>query len=379
MSRSVLITGATGMVGSAFARRAVEAGYAVQALVRRNSNRGALDGLPIEFIEGDLAEPESLPAVLANAEIVVHTAAHVGDWGPAEKYRAINVIALEHLIHAAARSPRFTRWVQVSSLGVYPARHHYGTDESIPADAVGLDGYTRTKAEAEFLLNHHIREHQFPAVIVRPGIIYGPGDHHALPRFIEKIENGKMKFIGRGDRLINNTYVGNLVDAMLLAVENPAVIGETFNIRDERLVTREEFVNTIADYLGKPHPRHVPEIIPRLLVGPIERIAKLRGRQDPPFLTRANQVHDAQSRLLDCQGKTLAWLRAAGRLPRRHPHRARQSRGKTPDGQVAACDPGGGRRLATHAPHANSPAHRFDRPLAIEVALYARHDIPRRE
>jgi nucleoside-diphosphate-sugar epimerase len=287
MTASILVTGATGMVGSAFARRAVVAGYQVQAMVRRGSDRRPLDGLDVEFIEGDLANPETLPAALANAEIVVHTAAHVGDWGPPEKYRAINVIALEHMIHAAARSPRFSRWVQVSSLGVYPARHHFGTDESVPADAVGLDGYTRTKAEAETLLNHHIREHDFPAVILRPGIIYGPGDRHALPRFIEKINSGKMKFIGRGDRLINNTYVGNLVGAMLLAVEKPEVVGETFNIRDERLVTREEFVNTIADYLGKPHPRHVPEIIPRLLVGPIERIAKLRGRQDPPFLTRA--------------------------------------------------------------------------------------------
>ncbi len=287
MSSTILVTGATGMVGSAFARHAAEAGYHVQALVRRDSNRRALEGVPIEFVEGDLAEPESLPAALANAEIVVHAAAHVGDWGPAEKYRAINVVALEHLIHAAARSPRLARWVQISSLGVYPARHHYGTDEALPPDAVGLDGYTRTKAEAEVLLNHHIREHQFPAVILRPGIVYGPGDRHALPRFIEKIESGKMRFIGRGDRLINNTYVGNLVDAMLLAVEKPGTLGETFNIRDERLVTREEFVHTIADYLGKPHPRHVPEFIPRLLVGPIERIAKLRGRKDPPFLTRA--------------------------------------------------------------------------------------------
>ena len=287
MTASILVTGATGMVGSAFARRAVEAGYQVQAMVRRGSDRRPLEGLDVEFIEGDLANPETLPAAFANAAIVVHTAAHVGDWGPAEKYRAINVIALEHMIHAAARSPRFSRWVQISSLGVYPARHHFGTDESVPADAVGLDGYTRTKAEAETLLNHHIREHGFPAVILRPGIIYGPGDRHALPRFIEKINSGKMKFIGRGDRLINNTYVGNLVGAMLLAVEKPDVVGETFNIRDERLVTREEFVNTIADYLGKPHPRHVPEFIPRLLVGPIERIAKLRGRQDPPFLTRA--------------------------------------------------------------------------------------------
>jgi len=253
MSSTILVTGATGMVGSAFVRRAAEAGYHVQALVRCDSNRRALDDLEIEFVQGDLAEPESLAAALANAEIVVHTAAHVGDWGPAETYRAINVIALEHAVHAAARSPRLVRWVQISSLGVYPARHHYGTDETLPPDAVGLDGYTRTKAEAEILLNHHIGEHQFPAVILRPGIIYGPGDRHVLPRFIEKIENGKMKIVGRGNRLLNNTYVGNLVDAMLLAVETPDVLGETFNIRDERLVTREEFVNTIADYLGKPH------------------------------------------------------------------------------------------------------------------------------
>ncbi len=287
MKATILVTGATGMVGSAFARRAAQAGYRVQAMVRRDSNRAVLAELPIEYIEGDLSKPESLPAALAGAEIVVHTAAHVGDWGPAEKYRAINVIALEHMIHAASRSPQLQRWVQVSSLGVYPARHHYGTDETTPADATGLDGYTRTKAEAEFLLNHHMREHQFPAVVIRPGIIYGPGDRHVLPRFVEKITNGKMKIPGKGDRLINNTYVENLVDALLLAVEKPDILGETFNIRDERLVTREEFVNTIADYLGQPHPRHVPEIIPRLLVGPIERIAKLRGRQDPPFLTRA--------------------------------------------------------------------------------------------
>ena len=286
MNKTVLVTGATGMVGGAFARRAAETGYEVRAMVRRGSDRRALDGVPVEFVEGDLADPESLPAALADAQIVIHTAAHVGDWGPAEKYRAINVIALEHMIHAAARSPRLERWVQISSLGVYPARHHYGTDESLPPDAVGLDGYTRTKAEAEMLLGHHIREHGFPAVILRPGIIYGPGDRHALPRFVEKINSGRMRIIGRGDRLINNTYVGNLVEAMLLAVEKP-VIGETFNIRDERLVTREEFVNTIADYLGQPRPRHVPEFVPRLLVGPIEWIAKRRGRQDPPLLTRA--------------------------------------------------------------------------------------------
>jgi nucleoside-diphosphate-sugar epimerase len=286
-TKTVLITGATGLVGRHFARRAAAAGYNVQAMVRANSDRSALEGIPARYVEGDLAQPETLPAALAEADLVVHAAAHVGDWGPAEKYRAINVVALEHMLVAVERHGRLERWIHISSLGVYPARHHYGTDESVPPDLRGLDGYTQTKAEAEIVVNRHIREHGLPAVILRPGFIYGPGDRHALKRIVDKIEAGTMKFLGPGDKVLNNTSVHNLCDAILLAIETPGILGETFNIRDERLVTREEFINTVADYLGKPHPRHVPERLGRALVGPIETIARLRGRQTPPLLTRA--------------------------------------------------------------------------------------------
>jgi nucleoside-diphosphate-sugar epimerase len=285
--KTVLVTGATGLVGNCVVHKLHAAGYRVQAMVRANSNRGNLDSLGIEFVEGDLADVDSLPSAVKDAEVVVHSAAHIGDWGPAEKYRAINVVALEHLLNAAMRTGKLERWIQVSSLGVYPARHHYGTDETVPPSLTGLDGYTRTKAEAEVLVQQHIDEHGLRAVILRPGFIYGPGERHAIPRVIEKLNDGSMKFIGRGDKLLNNTYVGNFADAVLLAIESDAAIGETFNIRDERLVTREEYINTIADYLGKPHPKRVPEWLARLLVGPIERIAKRRGATEAPLLTGA--------------------------------------------------------------------------------------------
>jgi len=284
---SVLVTGATGMVGRCCVRRLADAGYQVQAMVRPNSDRAALDGVSVRWIEADLAEPETLPAALAAADVVVHAAAHVGDWGPAEAYRAINVVALEHMLHAVAHHGRLRRWIQISSLGVYPARHHYGTAETVSPDLAGLDGYTRTKAEAELVIKRHVEEHGLPAVILRPGFIYGPGDRHALPRIVQRIKQGKMRFLGRGDRVLNNTAVENLCDAILLAIETPAIDGETFNIRDERLVTREEFIHTVADYLGEPRPGHLPEWVGRALVGPIERYARLRGRTTPPALTRA--------------------------------------------------------------------------------------------
>lgn len=284
---TVLVTGASGMVGQALVPRLIEEGYQVSAMVRPSSDRSALEGFEVRFVEGDLSKPETLPAVVDGIEYVVHTAAHVGDWGPAEMYRQINVVALEHLITAVRRNDNFKRWIQVSSLGIYPAVDHHGTDETSPANLAGLDGYTRTKAEAEVVLNRYIDEHQFPAVIVRPGFIYGPGDHNVVPRLVENIRAGKMKMIGDGTKKLNNTNVHNLVDAIVLAMEKPEALGETFNIRDERLVDRREFVSAVTDEMGKPFPPKVPEGLVRSLVGVVEGFAKLAGAKKAPLITKA--------------------------------------------------------------------------------------------
>jgi nucleoside-diphosphate-sugar epimerase len=287
MKQRLLVTGATGMVGHMVAQRAAEAGYQVRAMVRQPRACGSLEALGVELVEGDLGRPETLPAALADADLVVHTAAKVGDWGPAEDYRAINVYALEHMLTAVARGGQLKRWVQISSLGVYPARDHFGTDESTPPHIEGLDGYTRTKAEAEVLLQRHVADYKLPAVILRPGFIYGPGDRHVVPRLMEKIQAGKMKLLGDGQKVLNNTYVGNLVDAIFLALENEAAVGQTFNIRDARLVTREEFVGRIADYLGKPRPGKVPLGVARVLVGICEGLARITRKREAPMLTKA--------------------------------------------------------------------------------------------
>ncbi|MEM1069933.1 MAG: NAD-dependent epimerase/dehydratase family protein [Planctomycetota bacterium] len=288
MSRgTVLVTGASGMVGRWVAKRLIDEGYDVSVMVRPSSDRSALEGLNAKFVEADLSKPETLPAAVEGMEYVVHAAAHIGDWGKAELYRKINVVGLEHLLTAVRQNPDFKRWIQISSLGIYPARDHFGTDETADANPEGLDGYTRTKAEAEVLLNRYISEYQFPAVILRPGFIYGPGERNFFPRLVENIRAGKMKMIGDGQKFLNNTCVHNLVDATVLAMEAPEVLGETFNIRDERLVTREEFVSAFTKEMGKPYPPKVPEAIARMLVVVLEGGAKLVGAKKPPLVTKA--------------------------------------------------------------------------------------------
>jgi len=326
----ILVTGAAGMVGSHVARRAVEAGYPVRCMVRPTSRCDALANLDVTFCKADLRDPKSLETAVQGAEVIVHAAAKLGDWGPAEEYRVVNVGGLRNLLDAVRQETKLRRWVQISSLGVYPARHHYGTDETIPPDRNGFDGYTRTKAEAEAILERNHRENGLPVVILRPGFLYGPGDRHVVPRLVEQIAKGHMKRIGDGKNLLNNTYVGNLTDAVMLAIEREEAIGEIFNICDGRLVDRNECIDTVARYLGKPLPGHVPEWLARTAVGWFERIARLRGSKTAPMLTKTRMkfmtlnldfsIQKAQKQLgyapqVDFQEglrETLDWLSAEG-------------------------------------------------------------------
>lgn len=329
----VLITGATGAVGSRVSRRAVEAGYQVRCLVRATSNLDSLRDLNVEICEADLQDIDSLRNAARDVDVIVHTAAQLGDWCSEEESRAVNVVGLENLVTAASENTRLRRFVHVSSLGVYEARDHFQTDETTPADVNGIDAYTRTKAEAETLLQAWHDKSDFPCVILRPGFIYGPGERHVVPRVVETIAAGRMWLIGDGQKVLNNTYVGNLVDAILLAMENDQAVGEIFNVCDGRLVTRLEFIGTIADYLNKPRPGHVPIWLARAAVGVFETTARWFGKRSAPMLTqtrmkfmtlnldfskaKAERILGYQPRVDFQQGiqEALDWLAKQGQLP----------------------------------------------------------------
>jgi len=285
---TILVTGATGMIGAPIVRRAASQGHEVLAVVRASSDRTVIEGANVQFIESDLTRPnDELRAAVERSNVVVHTAAQVGDWGPVDDYRAINLDAVKSLLEAAKGSPHLRRFVHLSALGVYEAKHHYGTDETTPPDRLGFDGYTNTKAQAEDLVQAFHHDHSMPTVIVRPGFTYGAGDRRILPRLIEAFENGTARMIGDGQRVLNNTNIDNLIDGIFLTLEKDEAIGEIFNIRDERLVTREEFLNAVADYLNKPPPGRVPEWFARAVRPAMEGWARWRRWQHPPLLTGA--------------------------------------------------------------------------------------------
>lgn len=287
-SDRILITGATGLVGSHVAERARSLGLTTRALVRASADTTWLQEQGVELVTGDMSSPESLAQACDGVTRVVHCAARVGDWGPVDDYREVNVHGLENLLKASMRSGSLKRFVHISSLGVYPARDHHGTDETTAPSAEGIDGYTLTKVEAEQLALRYIKEEDVPGVVLRPGFIYGPRDRTVLPRLLEKIRTKQFKYLGSRDKLMNNTYVGNLVDAVFLALVDDSVVGEVFNIRDLRLVSKQEFIESVANAAGYPVPTGVvPLPIAKFLAKAMEGTWRLLRKKEAPLLSSA--------------------------------------------------------------------------------------------
>jgi len=329
----LLVTGATGLVGSHVAEHARQLGIRTRALVRAGSRSELLEQWGVERTEGELTEPASLATAVEGATLVVHCAAKVGDWGTVEDYRPVNVRGLEHLLNAVEAAGTVRHLVHVSSLGVYEGRDHRGTDETVEPSKTGLDPYTFTKIEAEKLVLRHIEQHRLPATIVRPGFIYGPRDRAILPRLLVRLKAGHVLYFGSGEQLMNNTFVGNLVDAIFAVLERPQTVGEIFNVTDGRLVSKREFISTVASLAGYPAPRGaIPLWLARFLTSASEKVYGALGAKKAPLLNKARfkflGLHleysiDKARRMLDYEPRvefpeairqTIDWFRGEGRL-----------------------------------------------------------------
>ena len=287
MATTCLITGATGFVGGHIAEACVGRGWNVRALVRPSSDAQLLEQNHVTLVRGDLADTAAVREALQGVEVVFHCAAKVGDWGPVEEYRAINVEALRGLLDAC-RQQTLRRFVHFSSLGVYAARHHYGTDESEPLPDHHIDGYTQTKAESEQLVLRYYREHQLPVVVLRPGFIYGPRDRTLMPKLLANLRKRMVRYISGGKHAMNCIYVGNLVEAALIAAEKPEAVGQVYNLTDGELVSKRRFIESIVNGLGLPRPRpvSVPLWAARIMAWWMESAARRKNSPKPPRLTQ---------------------------------------------------------------------------------------------
>ena len=286
-SKTIFVTGGTGLVGSHAIEEAMKRGHRVRALVRASSDARLLDEWGVEKVPGDLEDAAALAEGVRGADWVFNCAAKVGDWGTLEEFRKLNVAAFKLLLDAAVAA-KVERFVHVSSLGVYEGRDHHGTTEETPPAADSLDAYTRSKTEAEALALQYRSETGLPITIVRPGFIYGERDRTVLPKLLARLRSGVFAYFGSGHQALNCIYVKTLVHAIFLAAESPEAVGEVFNVTDGERVSKRQFVGRVAELAGlNPPRRKIPRWLARFLAGAMERRAKRKGATEPPLINKA--------------------------------------------------------------------------------------------
>ena len=281
------VTGATGMVGSHLARRLLDGGWRVRALVRKTSDTALLKSWGAQLVEGDVGDPASaFQAHLGDADYVFHCAAMVSDWAPLEDMMRINVQGTHNLAEAAVACGRLRRFVYLSSMVVFGMHPQRDFGESAPLIHTG-DHYNVTKILAEELIQKYVRDRGLPATIVRPPYIYGPRDRQFLPRVLASLASGQFRFVGSGRQPISLLYVGNLVEALWLAATKPEAKGEVFLVTDGEAVTRERMMEIVCEESGYAMPtRHAPRWLVRMLCPVMEGLYSLRRTAEPPLVNK---------------------------------------------------------------------------------------------
>ena len=280
--KRVLVTGATGFTGGALARKLVEQGNHVVALVRKTGNIKALQELGVELVYGDITDRAAVISAAENCDIIYHIAAVFRTAGhPDSYYEGVNTTGVQYVIDAALEH-KVGRTVHCSTIGVHGDVEDLPSNEESPFNPGDI--YQRTKLAGEELFADAMAA-GLPGAIFRPGAIYGPGDLRLLKMF-KQIKRGFFPLFGGGKNLYHLSYIDDLTDGIILCGEHPNALGERFILCSDEYGTLKQLSAMIAAELGVKAPSFAPPIGPLMLAAKIcEGICKPLGI-DPPLHTR---------------------------------------------------------------------------------------------
>jgi NADH dehydrogenase len=260
----VLVTGATGLVGSAAVRALLAAGCSVRLFARhattegvRFKKEGQEAGSNVELRDGSIASPLDVSGLAADCDAVLHTAGIAEESGPEATFELVNVGGTDHLLAEAERAG-VRRFVYVSSLG---------------ADR-GASAYHASKRQAETLVRGFSREW----VVCRPGNIYGPGDE-VISMLLQIVRSSPVApVIDSGDQPFQPLWADDLGKALAEAVARPGLAGRTLLLAGPEVTTTNDLIDRLARLTGK-EPLRLPVPSPLAALG--AQAAALLGIRPP--------------------------------------------------------------------------------------------------
>ena len=310
-----VVTGSSGFLGSAFARE----------LARRGAEVAGLDlaSGPETTVHCDLSRPGDWQRQLDGADLVVHTAARVGEVGTRAQFRAQNAGATRWVVEASADAGRL---LHLSSIVVHGRDFPDNCPEAHPVQPTG-NPYTDTKIAAEREVLKASAAGRVRATVIRPGDVYGPGSAQWTIRAIEMMKAGRFALVD-GDRgVLSPVFWSDVVSGGLAAAEHDAGLGEVFHVTGGTGVSPREFFGHYARMLGG-RLRSVPPGLARVAAPLVAAASRAIGKapplsgRTPEYVTHPGTYSIAKAaHLLDWRpemglaegmARTEAWLRAEG-------------------------------------------------------------------
>lgn len=275
------VTGGTGFIGGAVVRRLLEAGHEVTTLVRPGADTRQLDGLPVERVEGDLLDRDSLRRGISGCGWVFHVAALYSYWGHSwNDFNQTNVEGTRQVLEVA-RQEGIERIVYTSSISALGVRNggSLATEDTPSTLADRIGPYQRSKFLAEEVAREFARQ-GLPVVIVNPTSPVGIGDYKPTPtgQIIVDFLNGRM--FGYVDTGLNIIDVEDVAAGHLLAAERGQV-GQRYILGGENL-TLKQILDLLAAISGRPQVRlHIPHWVAQCWAYVDVAMAKLNPHRTP--------------------------------------------------------------------------------------------------
>lgn len=281
---SVLVTGATGYTGQALVKKLLEAGTAVRAVARNSSDLTPFAEMKVEWIRGEVYDPDCIREAMAGIQYVFHLAAAFREAKSSRQdYWNIHVRSTELLCNEAIKQPDFRRFVHVSTVGVHGHIANPPGDENSPF-APG-DDYQDTKAEAETWLVRFAAETALPYSVIRPCAIYGPGEKRLLKIF-RMAEKPYFPILGKGKCWYHLVHVEDLAGAMMLAAVEEKALGQAFIAGADKAIQLEELAKIIArTYNNRLRIVRLP-ITPFFILGDLCELLCQPFKIEPPIYRR---------------------------------------------------------------------------------------------
>lgn len=295
---TILVTGATGFLGSALVTELVRQKQQVRILVRDEHKARAQFGEAVSIVAGEIIDARQVQQAVDGATEIYHlTGILYHPSTPAELYRATHVEGTRVLLAACQGQSQLRRIVHCSTTGVHGVTGKTAAAEDAPF--APTNPYEATKLEGELVALNAYKEEGLPVSVVRPGLVYGPGDLHLLG-FFASINKGLFRVIDGGSALLHPIYIDDMTAAFLLCAQRPEALGRSYNIAGEHPVTIRELATVIAHAMGKELPSgSIPLWLANLAADIFGIVPGFQGERAP--LTRSRVSFLTNSRVYNCE------------------------------------------------------------------------------